>query len=330
MIKLIPALVALSFAAVPTQDAPRSLLTLDVELIDGVYRVTHVAGGAPFTSLHADSVRLPFLWPLHGASGHEMTRGFPMEAREDEATDHPHHQSMWLAHGDVNGLDFWHDPACRIDTAGAPRIKRTVGLFEVEIVLPLLWKGPDGAEILREERTYRFASRRSMRLIEVTAVLTPTNGDVVFGDTKEGTFALRLRPELRLKGKVARASILNSEGQKDGACWGQSARWVAYEATLDPIEPGSPAIRVGISAFDHAKNLRHPTRWHARDYGLLAANPFGAHDFTGKPKGTGDHLLSEGKSLEMRWLVALYEEEDGRAVDGEELDALWRWWVAQD
>ena len=138
------------------------------------------------------------------------------------------------------------------------------------------------------------------RIVEVHTTLTPAgDAPVVFGDTKEGSFGMRLHPALRLKGPVAIGHIRNSTGAVDGQVWGKRAAWVRYEGIVED-EP------VGAVLFDHPGNLRHPTWWHARDYGLVAANPFGAHDFEGAPAGTGDFELPAGERLELRWRVTLY------------------------
>ena len=135
---------------------------------------------------------------------------------------------------------------------------------------------------------------------------------MVFGDTKEGSFALRLAPTLRLQGKVAAGSAVNSAGQEDGAVWGKRAAWVAYNGPV-----GDEEFTVAI--FDHPNNLRHPTWWHARNYGLFAANPFGIHDFDGEPAGTGDYELAPGEELVLRYSVLLLRGERTPA----QLAALW-------
>ena len=195
----------------------------------------------------------------------------------------------------------------------------TPGLFGVEIELPLVWSAPEAPSILREKRTYRFASRQGVRLIECESVLTATE-DVTFGDTKEGSFALRVRPELRLKGDVATGSMLNSTGQTDGDCWGKRAAWVSYESPLN-------GHQVGVTVMDHAQNLRHPTWWHARDYGLVAANPFGTRAFEGKDSPSGKFLLEKGKSLTQKYLVVLSGSDDSRSIPVGELENLWAWWT---
>jgi hypothetical protein len=60
--------------------------------------------------------------------------------------------------------------------------------------------------------------------------------------------------------------------------------------------------------MDHPSNLRHPTWWHARDYGLLAANPFGIHDFEGKEdEHLGDYTLKKDETLTLRYQVVVHQ-----------------------
>ena len=96
--------------------------------------------------------------------------------------------------------------------------------------------------------------------------LKASNGELTFGDTKEGTMAVRLAETMRLKGKAGQGHIVNSAGVRDGQTWGKRAEWCDY---YGPVEGRT----VGIAIFDHPKNPRHPTWWHVRDYGLFAANP---------------------------------------------------------
>ena len=114
--------------------------------------------------------------------------------------------------------------------------------------------------------------------------------DLVLGDTKEGSMGIRMAPEFRLRGKVARGTCLNSEGVIGKPIWGKRASWISYWAMFDEQN-------VAISIFDHPSNPRHPTWWHARDYGLVAANPFGQHDFESKPEGAGNMNLKLGESV---------------------------------
>ena len=111
---------------------------------------------------------------------------------------------------------------------------------------------------------------------------------------------MRTHPNLRLKADPKRGNhtaggqSVNSEGVRDRAMWGKRAAWVDYWGTIDDKA-------VGIAMFDHRDNPRHPTWWHARDYGLVAANPFGVNHFEGKPDGTGDMTLQAGETMTFRY-----------------------------
>lgn len=229
--------------------------------------------GELFTRVYTDG-RIPYLHPVLAPGGVPMTRGFPMEPGPLDARDHPHHQSLWVAHGEVAGLDFWHDPACSIRLAGRPRIQGAT------LVLPLAWIGPGDQTVLREERSLSFGGSAEERWLEQTCRFLAAREGVAFGDTKEGTFAVRLRPELRVEGPHAVGSLHTSEGREGKAAWGQPASWVHCAGVVE-------GQHLSVALFDHPRNPRFPTRWHARTYGLVAANPFGLHHFTGSPSGQG-------------------------------------------
>jgi arylsulfatase A-like enzyme len=253
-------------------------------------------GDALVTEVRTDQ-RVPCLYPLAAPNGAWVTRAFPIEpdGRPGEEHDHPHHLSFWLAHGDVNGHDFWHDPATRIEEAAPVEIETAghVALLRTHN----RWVTKD-ATVLLEERDLRFTLEPDRRLIDVDLRLTPAAGPVTFGDTKEGTFALRMQPELRLTGKVAKGSARNSEGVTGKDVWGKRARWVAYSGPV----AGQDVV---LAMMDHPENLRHPTWWHARDYGLCAANPFGQGAFEGQEGSPGSFRLGEGDTLRLRYRVVL-------------------------
>ena len=74
-----------------------------------------------------------------------------------------------------------------------------------------------------------------------------------------------------------------------------------YSGTID-AQPASLLI------LDHPKNFRHPTTWHARDYGLIAANPFGLHDFQQMAKRSGAVKLAEGQTLTLRYRFMFFDD----------------------
>ncbi|MDP6538760.1 MAG: PmoA family protein [Planctomycetota bacterium] len=250
-----------------------------------------------FSRYHHDDTFTPFLYPLHGPGGIAVTRGFPMEELPGESGDHPHHRSLWFAHGAVNGHDFWHPAQTSIRHTGFELIGGD-GAGSAVVTSRNEWRTKQGELICVERRTMRFGSTEAGRTIDFDIELGSDEHELVFGDTKEGTFAIRLAPGLRIEGALATGRSINSAGDEDGACWGKRAGWVAYRG-----EVSDRACTVAI--FDHPENVSHPTWWHARTYGLFAANPFGVHDFERRPPGTGDRRVARGERMTFRYRVFL-------------------------
>jgi hypothetical protein len=277
----------------------------------------HVFGrGEPFAVVHFDAMPRPFVWPIYGPGQVPMTRDHPMAARAGEQSDHPHHQSLWLAHGSVNDFDFWHGKAHR-ERMVLESFESEDGLHPyASVQCDYHWLADDRAVVVEESRLMRFHDHGDVRMIDVFVNLRAGDEAVRFGDTKEGTFAMRVHPSLRVDGKVATGDLRNSEGDHGKAVWGKRARWIADHGVVE----GEP---VGVAMFDHPGNLRHPTWWHARNYGLLAANPFGVHDFERKAKGAGDFLIEEGASLTLCYRVVFY----GAGWDDARMEAAYEEWA---
>ncbi len=277
--------------------------------------------GAPFTTLHYNIYTKPILWPVHGPGGQPLTRDWPMKPdTPGEDKDHPHHKSLWYTHGAVNGIDFWSesDKAGKIITKTVTRAEVTPD-GQAVIEFNNEWRGPDGRVVCTDTTTIHCGIVGAARFIDYSITLAATHGDVVFGDTKEGTMAVRTRPELNVdrKNPLAKGASRNREGVTGKEIWGLKSAWVDYSAPLgDSV--------VGLALFDHPSNLRHPTTWHARDYGLAAANPFGLHDFSkDNAKGAGDHTIPAGQSHPWRYGVYLYQG----TLTAEEVDAAWKAWA---
>lgn len=268
-----------------------------------------------FATLHLASPR-PFVYPLYGPGQVPMTRGYPVEAKPHESQDHPHHQSFWFAHGDVNGHDFWHAAKAdaRIEWDGAVSVEPCAD--GTSVTCGFRWMVGEDDLICEEERVYVFAAKEGVRTVDVSLRLAPVGRDLVMGDTKEGSFALRLHPALRVEGGTATGTLRNSDGLIGREAWGKRARWIRDFGTVE----GASA---GLAIFDHPNNPRHPTWWHARTYGLVAANPFGLHDFEGGPEGAGDLRVPLGDALVLRYRVLLH----GPDWTDADIEAAYRNWV---
>ena len=293
--------------------------TMWIEEEEDSLRIRH--GDELFGVLNHHAEPVPYVWPLHAPGDVPITRAWPMAEVEGEAQDHPHHRSFWFAHGDVNGVDFWHEGAKR-----SGRIVNTGRLLEkldrkkeYLIGLEYAWKSPEDETLLVERRRITFGAEPDFRWIDVEHTFRTPLEEVVFGDTKEGSFALRLHPALRLRGESARGSAVNSEGVTGREVWGKRASWVHYQAPIGEEN-------FGVVIFDHPENPRHPTWWHARNYGLLTANPFGIRAFRDpKIKESGDYTIKKGEILTQRYRLVLHQG----TVESAKIEEAWKSFTAE-
>lgn len=265
--------------------------------------------GKPFTTYIFNSGFKPILWPVIGPTGKEMTRAWPMrEGNPDEKTDHVHQKSFWFDHGNVNGIDFWAETAKVQGKQIHKELVKAEGGKTGTVVTKTDWVGPDGAKILEDERTLRFGGDEKSRWIDFDVVLTAAADEVVFGDTKEGAFGVRIAESMRTDRKTG-GKIITSEGLTDAEAWGKPAAWVDYHG---PVQDET----LGIAILNHPSSFRYPTHWHVRTYGLFAANPWGAGDFTGG-KQDGTHKMKKGESLTLRYRVIFHQgdEKQGKIAD---------------
>ena len=281
-----------------------------VNITDTGNKLRIEVNGQPFTEYWYRDVPKPYLYPVLGPGGLPMTRHWPMEEAPDEERDHKHQRSIWFTHGAVNGQDFWSEEpkAGRIVQAKFLEVKS--GKQSGVVRSSNTWIASDGSTVCTDERTLRIYAHPEVRQFDFEITLHASNGPVTFGDTKEGTLGVRLAETMRLEGKVGHGHIVNSEGARDKATWGKRAAWCDYYGPVkDQI--------VGVAIFDHPQNLRHPTWWHVREYGLFAANPFGVHDFEKQAAGAGDYVLAAGKSLTFRYRFVLHQgdEQQGRIAE---------------
>jgi hypothetical protein len=224
----------------------------------------------------------------------------------DEAKDHVHHKSLWFTHGEINGQDFWGEGANSGKVVHDKFLKVSSGPEMGEIVSTDKYVAKDGKVVCTDTRTHKFYNTPDGRIMDFEITIHASEGKVVMGDTKEGSMAIRLAPTMRLKGKVGKGHILNSEGQRDGETWGKRAAWCDYYGPVkDQI--------VGVAIFDNPQNPKYPTWWHVRDYGLFAANPFGVHDFERKPEGTGDITIPAGESLTFKYRFYFHKGDTNQA-----------------
>jgi hypothetical protein len=292
-------------------------------------RVDITIDGKPFTSyIWPARLKKPVLFPLRSAKGTVVTRGYPLEPRKNERVDHPHHVGLWMNHGDVNGLDFWNnsdeitgDRAAHMRTIVHRRIVEAKGGADRgDLTVETEWLEPDGKALLKEQTHFVFRGTPDARVIDRTTTLTALGKKVVFKDNKEAFFGMRVARELELpydkaekltdeNGKPTPKPVMDntgvsgmytsSEGKTGDDVWGTRGRWMMLTGTVK-----NDAVTVSI--LDNPSNPNFPTFWHARGYGLFAANPLGEKVL---PEGKKDFdlTLEPGKSVTFHYRVLILE-----------------------
>ncbi len=241
----------------------------------------------------------PYFFPMYTSTGKLILRHYGVETVPGETHDHPHHRGLWFTHGDVNGQDFWsEDPkaAKTVTTNVIPNSGTVSGTF----IAHTDWIANNGNKIATDERKVTIYAVTDGRLLDFEVEISPVGGPLVFGDTKEGSFGMRLPDTMR---NVGGDGHINSDtGVQDAKTWGKKAAWVDYFGTVE-------GETIGVAIFDSTGNLRHPTTWHVRDYGLFAVNPFGLHDFENdkaNPK-KGNFTVEVGKYLTLKYRVFIHK-----------------------
>jgi hypothetical protein len=271
-------------------------------------------GGTPFTTYtFGPDYSKSFLQPLRDPHGIVVTRGIPVgntipPGHEHDPSIEPHQRAMYFAHGDVDGNSFWveevfakyyaHDPQMKygrmvfrkldqIESGSSSGTIRTT--FDLE--------GSDHKPFAQETQEFKFSGDKDARIIDCEFVITAGSQPVHFGDTKEGSFGIRLAPEL----VAPKGTMVNSEGgQGEAQVWGKRANWVDVDGVID-------GQQLGVAVFDAPDSFRHPTYWHARGYGLLAANPFGLSYFLADKTKDGGYTLPAGQSVKFRYRVLIHD-----------------------
>lgn len=259
----------------------------------------------------------PFFWPVNAPGGVPVTRAWPMQsAKPGETTDHVHQKSAWFCHGDViaeglefkerssdkrvHGVDFW------AETPGHGRIV-CVEVGEPEQVSPTHamiptrneWLAPDGTKVMDETRVIHLHALPAGRLIALDIDLHASVCPITFGDTKEGSMGVRVNDAIRVDAKAKTGGVLTNAAGKTGEkdVWGMTADWCDYFGAIG-------GTQAGVAVFDHPSNP-HRAAWHARGYGLLAANPFGrgASGFPSQKGKTDLVKLAKGDHIKLKYAI---------------------------
>ncbi len=288
-------------------------------------KIDVIIGGKPFTSfLYPDSLEKPVLYPIHNASGTVVTRGFPLNPKPGDPTDHPHHIGLWFNYENLNGLDFWNNsyaiPAAKKSQYGwvrTDKILQVTGGTTGILTYHANWTNQAREVILEETTRFEFSGDAHQRVIDRTTTLK-ADIDAVFNDAKDGLLGLRLAHELQMpttedqkftddkgnvtvvKGgtdRVANGNYLTSAGKTGNDAWSTRGVWCKVYGKM-----GNDSVSIAI--IDHPQNPNYPTFWHARGYGLFAANPLGEKIFT-NGKSAKNLALKKGESITFKYRIVI-------------------------
>lgn len=230
----------------------------------------------------------PYFAHLRAPDGTQVTRNLPPMAGDanDHSTMHP---GLWLGFGDISGADFW----------------RNKGHVEVQFVEQPTASGSTGGFAVRND--YRSMDKSiCSELCRIRISVLPSgylinwdsrfsgDDDFSFGDQEEMGLGVRMATPLTVK---SGGQITNSQGlENEKQVWGQPSDWCDYGGTIN-------GRRIGIMLMPDPQNFRR-SWFHARDYGLLVANPFGANAFT---KGATSKVpVKAGDTFRLRFGVLVH------------------------
>jgi hypothetical protein len=303
-------------------------------------KVNVLIGGKPFTTFfYPDTLEKPVLYPIRAANGTVVTRGYPLNPQPGDPTDHPHHIGLWFNFENVNGLDFWNNsfaiPKERKHLYGwikTDRILETSSGDKGVVTYHANWTNQNSDVLLEETTRYEFSGNDHQRIIDRFTVLKAKT-EVKFTDAKDGLLGLRVAHALEIPAKVdkkftddkgivtvvksnadsiANGNYLTSEGKEGDSAWSTRAVWCKMYGKI-----GADSISIAI--IDHPKNPNYPTFWHARGYGLFAANPLGEKIFTNN-KAETNLTLKKGDSVSFRYRIVV--DNGKKTIDRNELEKL--------
>ncbi|MBS1600008.1 MAG: PmoA family protein [Bacteroidetes bacterium] len=317
-------------------------LNVEVHAIPKENKVSVLVNGKNFTELiYPDSLPKPVLFPIYAPDNQIITRGFPLATRPNEPVDHPHHFGLWLNYENVNGIDFWNNssaiPAEKKKLYGEIRLDSIIQTKSGRlgnVTYNANWQDHQKNILLKERTTYNFTAYEDRRIIDRITMLTAMQ-DVSMGDIKDGFLGLRVSHELELPSNEAReftddkgnitkvaaksgadvtGNYLTSEGKQGDSAWGTRAKWCMLYGRKNNAS-------ISIAIIDHPRNPGYPTYWHARGYGLFAANPLGQKIFS-NGKETLNFSLKKGETAVFRFRIVVASGKERLSNASIDADAL--------
>ena len=274
------------------------------------------AAGEPVaTYFYADQeIARPFFAHVHAPGGVPVTRNHPPRPGIDE-TDHGtagnyFHPGIWLAFSNLNGSDYWRLKAAVRHEAfvDEPAIREGRGTFTVRN--SYRDQQHSDVTVANEICRYTILALPSAYLLVSDSLFWSDDRELSFGDEEEMGLAVRVATRLAVKHGGRLLASTGRTGEKQ--IRGQNATWCDYSGMTEGRHAGVLLVP------DSANSLT--SRYHARDYGLLAANPFARQSLDAGDKLTTN--IARGESLRLRFAVVLHSGAKMNEADNTSVQSL--------
>lgn len=259
-----------------------------------------------------DQANKPYLYPVYGPTGKQMTRAYPMKTVEGERHDHPHHRGINFGHEGINGVDTWSERRTweelskrgerwverskqrlqalgRIQHRKFTELKATKDSAVIEQLCDYV--SAEGKRVLTEKRQLTFRVMGDKRVLDFDQDLIASEGDAHFEDKKDSGLSIRVPTSMDVTSEPG-GTIINGAGDRDKDAWSKAGKWCDYNG---PVE----GEHLGVAILNHPSSFRHVTRWHVRTYGLFTANPFASQQFN-KNDPDASFTLKAGDRIKLR------------------------------
>jgi hypothetical protein len=198
-----------------------------------------------------------------------------------------------MAFGDLSGHDYWRLKARVVHDGFVEAPHDSMGQGHFTVRNHYLATGSTDV-VCAETCRFDVLVRPTGTLLMWDSTFTASNGEFYFGDQEEMGLGLRVATPLAV---VNGGEILNSAGRRNGdQVWGQQAEWCDYSGVVD-------GQHLGLTLMPDPANFRR-SWYHARDYGFVAANPFGVRAFTGGE--ASKVIVRRGENLRLRFGVLVH------------------------
>jgi len=263
-------------------------------------------GGKPFASYYTGTSKTPrpYFANVKTPSGVQVSRNHPPIEGKDSMDHDTYHPGIWLTFAGINGNDYWrlkkkteHEMFISKPQGGAGKGTFTVSNFYLDS------KDSSGNRIAHEICRYTILVRPSYYILIYDSTISSDESDLVFGDDQEYGLGIRVATpiEERHGGQILNADGLT--GAED--MYGKASDWCDYSGVIDDK-------LVGMTVMPDPKNFRR-SWFHTRDYGLIAANPFGREKVAGGERS--EVLIKKGEKFHLGFGVAIYSAPKGAKVN---------------